>query len=277
MSYFSRLVEQSHLTVRDGGGNARAVESEIPALSNPITTSGAVNDEPVDLVEINEVVDAPVSSQTAARSELPVSGPSPIVESDTVVIAPTRGVVGVPTAQVDREPKIEGIDTQSVSPPAEAPRPREASPIVEGSTYEVAMRRVLEWVAAGPRPNTLQPPAGDDAPRIEERIVEASVPATREAPMRAIALPSRDEQKLRTVASEPHEPVAAEGAPRANVSPVIDDGVKVSIGSISVRIEAPAPSTPAVTPPSPRAAAPPAQAAPGPERSTRLARRYLHP
>ena len=298
MSYFGRLVEQSHLTVASPSGGARSIAADIMPVADGLDASamGMMNGDATDLVEINEIVEAPPMPVSALPRDVPARFPSRSMESDAVVLAPMSSVVDSPTGRAEREATIERVAAEVVSAPSEASSERAAPAAVEGSTYELAMRRVLEWVAAGPRSDAPRPNGADSVAMVEERIVERDAPAraldrstddaptivetvvapARESPMRAITLAPRVEQAAREIMMDSRA-AAAERATAANASPVVDDVVQVSIGSISVRIEAPASPTPTIVAPPPRNAAPPPQAQHGSERSTRLARRYLHP
>ena len=295
MSYFGRLVEQSHLAVVRPGDGVRANAADFAPVSDDIGTM--IDGGAADLVEVNEVVEAPAMPLSAAPRDLPASISSRPVETDSVVLAPMSSVADSPRGRVERQSPVERFEAEVVSAPSDVASKRDAPAAAEGSTYEIAMRRVLEWVAAGPRPEAPRTSVTDSAATVEERIVERDAPASprdrskddepalvdsvaapvRENPTRAITLAPRVEQAAREIMMDSRAATTAERAPTANVSPAVDDVVQVSIGSISVRIEAPAAPTPAAVAPPPRNAPPPPQAPHGSERSTRLARRYLHP
>jgi hypothetical protein len=279
MTYFGRLVEQSHLMVGGTAGHGRAVAEQTAALSLPIGPGGVTDGDAADLLQITEVVEAPASPDTVSPNA-----------------APTSSGVGMSRTRAEHTPTPDSFEAHIVSPSTEASRHREPSPIVDASPYEIAMRRVLEWVAAGPQPGKPPSSVTEETPGVEERVVtrvmaprpatatapdddihvDASTPAERDIPMHAIVLPVRIEQEPQTVTSKARGLAAAELGARAPVAPISEDGVQVSIGSISVRVEAPAAPAPTVPALPPRAVAPTAQAPPGSERSTRLARRYLH-
>jgi len=295
VSYFGRLVEQSHLTVAGAGADSRDVSQGGPVAAGAIDSRGVMNGDAVDLIEINEVVDAPPMPEPSARQEVAERAASSPIERDAFIIARANSSVELPSAAIERDRPVERVDAQLVSAPSDPSRVHETSTPREGSTYDIAMRRVLEWVAAGPRPD-VTPVSDANQASIEERavdgaatgrarersrddesaIVEAIVAAARETPTRVIESAARVEQAATSVVSDPHSPSTSQRAASASAS-VVEDVVQVSIGSISVRIEAPPPPAPTVVAPPPRSAAPAPRESPAPERGTRLARRYLHP
>lgn len=298
MSYFGRLVEQSHLTVVNPRAAAGSMAADVAPIADGVDASahGSMDGDATDLLEINEIVEAPATPASVVPRDLPASVPSHPLESDAIVLAPMSSVFDVPSGRVEREAPRARVDAEVVSAPAETESRRDAAAPVEGSTYEIAMRRVLEWVTAGPKSDASPPSVMDSATTVEEQIVEREAPAraldrstsdeptmvvsvegpAREMPMRAITLAPIVEQTARDSATD-SRPGTPERGMTANTSPAIDDVVQVSIGSISVRVEAPAAPVPTAVAPPPRTTAPPPQAPQGSERSTRLARRYLHP
>jgi hypothetical protein len=301
VSYFGRLVEQSHLAVVNAAGDAGTSSARTASAGDAVAmaTEPLTDAESVDLVEINEVVDAAVAE--TPRLVQPASPEhalrAPANDAKMVVVPPTAHTETA--SRGDAPAAIERVEIRDVSPSAEATTRRDGAPNAEGTTYEIAMRRVLEWVAAGPRARADQPRTDDATRGVEEIVVhEATAPSrsaphlgateakerepevtrVREIPSRAIPLVPAVGVASRESAPSPRPSNIGERVIAAAAPGGIEDRVDVSIGSISVRIEAPPAPAPPPTSSPPRAAPPPPVVTRAPERGTsRLARRYLHP
>jgi len=255
-----------------------------------------------------------VRPEAVAAPATPAEG---LLESDEEVLRPTAApatLPGPPTppsaanaAAADIRPALGEAQrpARPATPAAPRPQPSAAPAVrpagllppappapdleaVEAAAEPAAamLQRIRIWVAAGQasapatpaqRSPDLSPaaPAGEARPAAAAAAVaHGAAPLPRPTPRTVLAAPAQPEQPLVQVRRTPAE-LAAERAPRAAA---LEREIAVSIGSISVTVEAEAPRRPAAPPPRPAAVAP-AAAAREPVRSAagRLARRYLAP
>jgi hypothetical protein len=303
VSYFRRLAEQSQLAIR-GAVTARQPER---AQALEVTADAEI----VDVVQIDAVAETAADGEMhdgrddsrrgrviratsfRAGTELPEMTSA---ETESPPMAANR-----PEAPIRRTSTAEP-PTDQWAPPLEITTP-ESSPALatDPTQFDAALVRVLRWVAAGPTAaGTSAAERGADVSRARTAAVPsgegdafAAVAASEPAPAtagRSESAPalhpehSQAEQARTVSRAFDQEPGALAPIPKApteqthHASRVVEEVVQVSIGTVSVRIEAPA-----------RESAPP----PPPHRSSparvlenrtstalthsRLARRYLGP
>lgn len=285
--YFQRLIQQSALRVQ----GTDFLPSPTPFNATPAGSS-------LDVVEIHEEVTAPPpasSPDPLPHSPMPVLVERPVAKSASApipspVVRPAPSLPAVRELPVAAEPLLE----------AAPPPPAVGNPVADdpGRPRDI-LHSVMAWIAAGPQP----PPAGPTPARPASLPVSpdsnpvpaATSPAAREIVSPTEEIPSRvirEIEEITAVAPPPSLPpapqvFAAAAIPIRASLPAADpphlprpepvpETVNVSIGSIHVRVEAPAP--PAVAPRATRAASPPPASAPGrPDGFSRLRRHYLLP
>jgi hypothetical protein len=262
VSYFARLVSQSQLTVVGGAGPSDFAASSIDASRDASPDA--------DVVEINDVVDAPlgVPHEYVAETSVP-DVPNPSREVDFVSVE--KPIAATPAASRDERADVvtapTTFETHDLTPSTSMPM---AGEVPTTSTYERAMQQVLRWVRAEPEPAqqrerefTLAVSSDGErhAENVEARAIEARV--ERSATARPIvAMPIELPRAIDPEAPAPRVSSRETASPR--VSPSAPESVEVSIGTISVRIEAPTSEpvrpvspAPAVRPAAGQAAAPP--------------------
>ncbi len=293
MDYFARLVRQSQLSIETGEPAPQA--SATPGIDQGVAS---------DLIEIDtvreSVPDATVARAPMSGGPLPPDLPAP--ETSSIPSQP-------PAASLDSKQARRGMPADDVQPghhlrqiPAattDAADPRAAPTRV--------LREVIEWIAAGPpaapasdfktmpKPAPTMTPAStvsierpvehrqvvqdeietlDAVTTISPRIAaseHAHTPAVRRIPAKSVSTREQtvsENDVPRLVAPLPL--LQERSQPAENISET-EETLEVSIGTLSVHIEAPTRQAP--TPPAPIAASP----TPPARTSGRLQRHYLRP
>lgn len=295
MDYFARLVQQSQLRI--------GAEGPAPSAD---TTRGFDNAAPTgDVVEI-DAMHEPLPEATVAHASPPGahSPPDPPAPSVLSLSQPPPAVRHEPESAPARMPVD---DIQSGHPAHPTPIVKTDATDSRAASTRV-LREVIEWIAAGPQP-TLAPnlkpaptpgpadssPAQVSIERPEERTPDAReetaipdavpaksahgiaskdapVPAARRVPAKPVPAPAR--MDVDTIVPPRAASLMLAQEQPLSVEPIAEmqETFEVSIGNLSLHIEAPA--RPAPTPPAPVAAAAPAPVA---NAGGRLQRRYLRP
>lgn len=307
-AYFQRLLRQSGVQL---SASAPVVSTlPLPTLSPLATTAPLAG----DVVEVHEerlpAPSSPSHPSTSSSATLPFSSSAPqgnIAPPSPARVRPTSSASEVRAEQIVIQ-KTDTVETESISltrpapaskpltvstPPSAsstraggevAPTPA-ASPISPELPAEI-MQAVMKWIAAGSTPGA---PASANARESAERTEKASAPAPASpavapTPREAPKIPERViqivEEHFDDAAPSPRPASAAPAVassgppPAAFVSPP-ESPVHVSIGSIQVRVEAPAPPPARVV----RPASPARPAAPAPRNNglSQLRRHYIIP
>lgn len=297
MSYFARLASQSQLDI------AGQRPADGPRSAEPVGPGAP------DLVEIAtsiEVPDETASAPVRPAPEVPAPSHGPRADADRGAMraADERHASGLAAGPgPGRLPEATG----------ESPTRGLAAPASDDSAATraaalLAVREVIDWIAAGvPAAPGAAAPRGAGWSRADERHGIAPELRTPDPGESSIDAPVRREGVLETLrhsSDEPRdEPVPRHPAPvhaaagsvdqrsvseaakpgepprqarEASVQPRVEEVIEVSIGTISVRVEAPPPE--AVVAPREPATSPVREAASEarrPERVARLGRHYL--
>jgi hypothetical protein len=299
MSYFARLLEATSLRIGDAPPARPAVAQEEPA--------------PADIVEMDADVEAALApTQERPGGPAPVKTRAAIVDDlgdrgdeggsnqsrPAAVKTPTAAEAHgrEPAADIDRTaartPLSEPALAAKPSPEPVRAGPQEASsappPATVTAEMPVMLQKVVEWVAAGSQPTAT---ATGPAPVAEPGPGEASTPEADRPPDRVVSaidehapprpVPQRAEWSQSPAVAYGAEPALAfKERPVEREQPAaeapLEEVVNISIGTISVRVDAP--SAPAgATPPATPPAAPPRSDRPDASSSSRLQRRFLRP
>lgn len=307
-AYFQRLLRQSGVQL---SASAPAVSTlPLPTLS-PLASTAPLSG---DVVEVHEeqlpAPSGPAHPSAPSSATLPFSSSAPqanVAPPAPAQVRPTSSASEVRAEQVVIQ-KTDTVETESISltRPTPASKPLTVStPLSASSTRaggEVAptpaaspispelpaeiMQAVMKWIAAGSAPGTPAPAGARESAERKESAA-APLPATPPAaptPREAPKIPERviqivEEHFDDAVPSPrpaPAAPAAASSAPQPPtfVSPP-ESPIHVSIGSIQVRVDAPAPPSTRVV----RPAAPARSAAPAPRSNglSQLRRHYIIP
>lgn len=289
MSYFARLAGSSQLSVGDAGAPA----------AGPGLLSRSASDAGAEIAEVDAFVEAPQQPRSTATPPAPpavtaVLEPQP-VPARKPMVAPPR-----PLALAATLIGSDVVDSRhrSVSVADERRDPKSAAPVhaTAAAVPPPALRmvsRVIEWVAAGPREPNVAGPEGSgedvatvatqnappleapDPTRVDVEVLSGDVlPPTHPAGRRP---------RAERVWSERRPGPDAEPQPTtlpATLERETEDIVQVSIGTISVRVEAPPPSgptAPTLGPAPALARSEPTRAAARVPSAARLRRHYLRP
>lgn len=294
MSYLDRLVEQSGL--RPAGGPAGAA-APLPPGYGPVALAddrlvGSAGGEQLDVVE------------SVVPARVPPAGPRPGPPGQPLPAPPVPAVVrGAPADGVEHLDRAtrpaphppEGGSTLPPTPDRDAPPdqderaatrrpsapdtpPALPDPVPDQVvTRHETLLRVVEWLAAEPRPTPApQPevearPAAEPASAVRE-VAESAEPA---APRSTEPAPPSPRSSPREVRQDEHEP------PPARTEPPVE----VWIDAVNLTLEAPTPATapavpgavavPVLPPPAPPLRAPRHPVQPRTATTDRLSRRYV--
>ena len=292
--YFQRLIDQSGLAIPPPP--ARAISAG--AAAAPGMTDHSVGPDVVEIHEEHLTESGP--SAASFPLEKPSRASPPAQPARPPSPPPREGPVRDQEANTVFQETVSfssGTGTAQPLPPHESPgetEPKSGAASAQGASQpEIppeVLQAVMNWISAGPEPGHREATPALPSPPMEARNAGSS-----ESPPPVIAtpvLPSSDKipDRVIEITEElvPFESLTPAASPSASpppriedprrASPSFDGPVRVSIGSIQVRIEAPvspAPAPPAskrpVTPP--RAAAPAARAA----GFSKLRRHYIIP
>ena len=299
MSYFARLASQSQLDI------AGQRPADGPRTAGPIEPGA------LDIVEIatsigmpDEAASAPVRLAPEAPAVLRGDGPRADTYRESLRVADGEHAPGLAPApgpglmpEAARGSPTSGL---AAPPSGDIPASREAALLT--------LREVIDWIAAGaPGDSGEAGPRSVEPSRVDDRRGIDSAPDVPGSGAGSIAAPQRGDGPLETLGRSPDKP-RNESRPRrpapmraeamsvdhlsvseadkpgepppagreASAQPRVEEVIEVSIGTISVRVEAPPPEV--VAAPREPATSPVREAASDarrPQRVSRLGRHYL--